>query len=56
VGRWKTVSIPLTRFERVSDWSGVPPLGEVPFQVLLSSKDVDPGLVVDRLWVDRPPR
>jgi ferric-dicitrate binding protein FerR (iron transport regulator) len=54
VGQWKTVSIPLSRFERVSDWSGVPPIGEVPFQVLFSSKDVDPGLVVDRVWVDRP--
>ena len=49
-GKWSTVSIPLTKFRRLS-W-GQESIDEViPFHLLFSSPEGDRGLVIDRVWV-----
>jgi ferric-dicitrate binding protein FerR (iron transport regulator) len=48
-GRWHTVTIPLTEFDRLA--GGNPALEElVPFKLMINA-DADRGLVVDRIWV-----
>jgi hypothetical protein len=53
-GRWKTVSIPVSKFNRLAGprGSGGPFENEVPYRMLFSSKG-DRGLVIDRVWVTR---
>jgi ferric-dicitrate binding protein FerR (iron transport regulator) len=51
-GQWRTASVPLAAFGRVSDFSEQPPAeGELPFELLFSSKENDLSLVIDRIWV-----
>lgn len=53
-GQWRTASIPLTSFGRVSDWSETPmSVGELPFELLFTSKDNNLSLVIDRLWISQ---
>jgi ferric-dicitrate binding protein FerR (iron transport regulator) len=53
-GTWRTATVPLTAFGRVSDWSEQPPLsGELPFEILFTSKDNNLSLIIDRIWVTR---
>jgi ferric-dicitrate binding protein FerR (iron transport regulator) len=53
-GQWRTATVPLTAFGRVSDWSEEPPgADELPFEILFSSKDNNLSLVIDRIWVTR---
>ena len=52
-GRWFRATIPLAAFERVPERRGTPPLGEVPFELLFSSKGDDRGLVIDEMSVGR---
>jgi ferric-dicitrate binding protein FerR (iron transport regulator) len=51
-GQWRTATVPLGSFGRVSDFSEQPPgERELPFELLFSSKENDLSLVIDRIWV-----
>ncbi|QDT45222.1 fec operon regulator FecR [Gimesia alba] len=51
-GKWRTAKIPLSAFGRVSDWSETPlGVGELPFELLFTSKDNNLSLVIDRIWI-----
>lgn len=51
-GQWRTVSIPLDTFGRVSDWSETPlSASELPFELVITSKDNNLSLMIDRIWV-----
>ncbi len=51
-GQWRTATIPLSAFGRVSDLSETPfSPDELPFELLFSSKDNDLSLVIDRIWI-----
>lgn len=53
-GEWRTATVPLAAFGRVSDWSEQPPSpDELPFEILFTSKDNDLSLVIDRIWIAR---
>jgi len=53
-GEWRTATVPLAAFGRVSDWSEEPPSPEeLPFEILFTSKDNNLSLVIDRIWVTR---
>lgn len=54
-GKWYTLSIPLTKFKRLSPGKQAF-VGEVPFQIIFSSEEPDRGLVIDRMWVTRDGR
>jgi ferric-dicitrate binding protein FerR (iron transport regulator) len=52
-GKWRTISIPLAKFQRAGTGTGPPPSAdEIPYLVLFSASE-DRGLVIDRLWVTR---
>jgi RNA polymerase sigma factor (sigma-70 family) len=52
-GKWRTVSIPVSRFRRLY-LDGVEPWkAEYPNLLIFSSPGADRGLVVDRVWVTR---
>jgi hypothetical protein len=49
-GQWQTLSIPLSRFQRIHP--GAVPLDEVvPYKLTFFSDAVDRGLVIDRMWI-----
>jgi hypothetical protein len=55
-GEWRTVTIPLTQFQRKRDgmFRDEPPVvGEVAYSVSISATEPDRGLVIDRIWVTR---
>jgi ferric-dicitrate binding protein FerR (iron transport regulator) len=53
-GAWRTATVPLAAFGRVSDWSEQPPSpDELPFEILFTSKDNDLSLIIDRIWITR---
>jgi ferric-dicitrate binding protein FerR (iron transport regulator) len=55
-GRWRTVTIPLSKFKRKRDgaFRDEPPVaGEVVHAVIISATEPDRGLVIDRMWITR---
>jgi hypothetical protein len=50
-GKWHTVSIPLSKFFKVTNRDAQATPGEICFGFTFSSQEHDRGLVIDKIWV-----